>query len=36
MIEIKNCNNIDNAKITVNNNALNLKFATKWTWNSSA
>ena len=35
MIEIKNCNNIDLAKIVLNKNELNLKFAINWTWKTT-
>lgn len=35
MIKIKNCNNIDEANITINENCLNIKYAINWTWKSS-
>lgn len=35
MIQIKNCNNIDEANIIINKNCLNLKYAINGTWKSS-
>lgn len=35
MIQIKNCNNIDEADIIINENCLNIKYAINWTWKST-
>lgn len=34
-VKIKNCNNIDETNININENCLNIKYAINWTWKSS-